>query len=1121
MAGLFVKKGMRIITLSIFTLIPVFSPMDIRADDTSPPLILEHADQLSGAGGNSDIWNLLGNVHLSHEGTHIYSHRATWYRKTGLVQFIDSVRVVDTDKTINARRVTYFRREKRAIAEGNVRIEDTARDMLLLCGKADYFRQSRQFQAMDDPVLFLNVSDDSSKMKIQSKRMEYFADQARGTAYDSVVIRKSNMTATGGRADFQRDPEVAILYNDPVVIQGENRLAGDTISIFTRERAIERLLVEGNAKAFYQNQPDTLLSEFTTAEITGKELEVFFKGDEIDRAITRRNAISVYVPAVTDTLTRGTNVASGDSIILYFDRGSIQRVLISGGAEGKYIEPNIGAEEKIVYDTTKYSARQIDYDFSLSKISLLNNGMLEYQDMLLNAGDIEYDLNEKILSARGIKDDSTDDVWEEPVLQQGADKLYGSRMTYNLDTEKGQVSTARTKYEGGFYYGKAIRQISEDEMFVSQGNYSSCDQEEDTHYHFQSRRMKMISKDKVVAKPVILVIGELPVFAVPYYVFPIKKGRHSGFLPFEIGNFERGERFIRNVGYYWAASEYWDLETGFDYYESRRIILNTGLRYNLLYHFNGGLRFNYARETSWVNYKHVVEPSWRLDMNHHQDVSQTIVLTASGGFVSDKSFTTKNVYDLEERLNRTVRSDISINKKWPSSASSLVISGGHTWNLDTDVREERLPKFTFSRSAWQLFPASSGSKKNKRLKPWEEPVEPKTRFYNTLSLNISTSGQNINNHIMAADSSFYWRGYQTLLSQADLSAPQNIFGVLTLTPDADFTHTLYHLNWNTEIEKDTLANLRTDRLFTRETYSLGLSARTDLYGMVYPNILGLTALRHVATPSITYRFKPDILNNEKYRDYTGIGNSSRRSKTLSYSLKNVFQAKYRSGETEKKTNLFNMDISGAYDFVPEIKKIKDVTVYMRADAIPIINLTYNSQYSFYNFDDSRRPLNNPRLVNSTIASSFRGSFKPGKTSEKGEDELEDESRKTDEIWAKGKAGGKGVNISEIGIEYSVSHNYTITKSASGTIKSQWFKFGLILTPTVGWGVEYDCNYDMESDRINSQGLNIKRDMHCWEGYLTWIPSGPVAGYYVRINIKSLPDIKIEKSEGGVGGRSFR
>ena len=80
--------------------------------------------------------------------------------------------------------------------------------------------------------------------------------------------------------------------------------------------------------------------------------------------------------------------------------------------------------------------------------------------------------------------------------------------------------------------------------------------------------MKMIGKDKVVARPVILYIGDLPVFAVPYYVFPVRKGRHSGFLTFEIGNFERGERFIRNLGYYWAASEYWDLETSLDFYEN-------------------------------------------------------------------------------------------------------------------------------------------------------------------------------------------------------------------------------------------------------------------------------------------------------------------------------------------------------------------------------------------------------------------------------------------------------------------------------------------------------------------------------------------------------------------------
>ena len=82
-----------------------------------------------------------------------------------------------------------------------------------------------------------------------------------------------------------------------------------------------------------------------------------------------------------------------------------------------------------------------------------------------------------------------------------------------------------------------------------------CDADE-PHFHFKSDNLKLIEGKKLIARPVVLHIGRLPILAVPYYVFPLQKGRHSGILPFTLGNIERGERYIRNVGYYWAASEY-------------------------------------------------------------------------------------------------------------------------------------------------------------------------------------------------------------------------------------------------------------------------------------------------------------------------------------------------------------------------------------------------------------------------------------------------------------------------------------------------------------------------------------------------------------------------------------
>ena len=82
--------------------------------------------------------------------------------------------------------------------------------------------------------------------------------------------------------------------------------------------------------------------------------------------------------------------------------------------------------------------------------------------------------------------------------------------------------------------------------------------------------MKIYLKDKLVAKPVVFYLRNVPVLALPFWVFPVKPGRHSGFLfpQFELGLSNSAGQFIRNAGYYWAPNDYMDFTAGGDYYQA-------------------------------------------------------------------------------------------------------------------------------------------------------------------------------------------------------------------------------------------------------------------------------------------------------------------------------------------------------------------------------------------------------------------------------------------------------------------------------------------------------------------------------------------------------------------------
>jgi len=82
-------------------------------------------------------------------------------------------------------------------------------------------------------------------------------------------------------------------------------------------------------------------------------------------------------------------------------------------------------------------------------------------------------------------------------------------------------------------------------------------------------------------------------------------------------------------------------------------------------------------------------------------------------------------------------------------------------------------------------------------------------------------------------------------------------------------------------------------------------------------------------------------------------------------------------------------------------------------------------------------------------------------------------------------------------------------------KTHWASLSVDLWLTENWHLDYLNRYDFEDEKITEQTFELYRDMHCWEGRFTWVLQGYRQGYYFRINIKALPEVKIEKSRGGL------
>ena len=66
--------------------------------------------------------------------------------------------------------------------------------------------------------------------------------------------------------------------------------------------------------------------------------------------------------------------------------------------------------------------------------------------------------------------------------------------------------------------------------------------------------------------------------------------------------------------------------------------------------------------------------------------------------------------------------------------------------------------------------------------------------------------------------------------------------------------------------------------------------------------------------------------------------------------------------------------------------------------------------------------------------------------------------------------------------------------------------------TPKWKVGFNSWYDFTAKRFTNFGVNIYRDLHCWEMRLNWVPFGYQESYFFQINVKSaiLQDLKLMK-----------
>jgi hypothetical protein len=792
-------------------------------------------------------------------------------------------------------------------------------------------------------------------------------------------------------------------------------------------------------------------------------------------------------------------------------------------------------KRKDLTDTVRYEADCIDYNAEAKKLLLTGNARIEYQQITLYADTILYLIDENIFTASGM-----------PQLIESGDTTVGDSMVYNIKTRRGRVNHASTHLSDAYFNGRKIVKSKENELYVDAGDYTTCAVVDTPHFCFYGRHIKVVPNDKIISRPVVFNIGEAPVAAFPFFIFPIERKRRSGFLTPVWGGHPNGGGYLDNLGYYFAPNDYVDLTLTTRIYEFSEFIVNAASSYALKYRLNGSLSGRYTLNSDFSNRRQ----EWAINYTHNQNITPDgkTRLSGSGNIVSASDFYKRFSEDSSELREQNLRANLALSQQIDIINASANLSWDRSFNTRTDIINENLPNFTFTLPSRPLIPHETTG------------TDDSLKWFNNIYWDYNTRG--VVKHTKSTNDSIEETFHPGMSQSVDLSAPQKLFKWITVSPRfsgsvssflgyqdtavlrydtlydtvsyvilngaQDNLYSGYELVGYDTISRNNFAQPESiqvkkyrkkvtevhrkypDAVAHVSSWNAGVNMSTNLYGTFPVKLFNFAGLRHTLSPSLSYTFTPE---KKLEREFFDIGipydRGHKRSQKIGLSIGNQFEGKIvkeaKEGEkpVEEKFSILSVNLSTGYDFEAKTRKWSNLSANA-STGFKNIRLNSGANFWMYNQNDALKApiLNDFNMSISVGTLGAKGNFWGG-------DLLVLDSLQTaDDV--------KYSNVKKTGWNAALTPSYSFSISRSSPVelfvpKKQYsLSSSANLNITRDWSLQWSSTYNFQVNQWVQNSIRISCDLECWDMTFQWRPERLNPGYYFLIKIKKIPEIKWEQ-----------
>ena len=782
-----------------------------------------------------------------------------------------------------------------------------------------------------------------------------------------------------------------------------------------------------------------------------------------------------------------------------------------------------------------YSARDsIRVDTKNKMAYLYGDAHLDYGEMHLTADFIIIDFNRKIITAIGTPIEGSDSIIGMPVFKEGETEYTAKRIDYNIETKKGKLTELRTKEGDGFIHGKNVKKDEYDNIYVGDAKYTTCDLDT-PHYYIGANKLKIIPGKQVITGPANLVIEgvETPLF-IPFGFFPLPDKQKSGILIPSYGNSDSRGYFLRDLGYYFAISDYMNLKVLGDIYFRGSWATRISSDYARRYKYSGYMRFSYANNL----FGSEEDPDFRqsrdyqIEWFHRQDGKARPNTSFNANVnINSRSNLINNSNNLNDIVSSTKQSTVNWTKSMNNNKYTLSLNFRHSQNTQTGEVNYTLPDANFS------VP---------KVLPFERKVKiGAKKWYENLGFSYQANARNriaTNDSIKFSSETLTNNMRNGISHSLPVSTSIKAFKYFTVTPSFNYEEYWYYQTIRkTLIDSiNRLENRTVDEFQRAASYSTSLNVSTRFTGMYTFNSKKILAIRHAVNPQFSFSYAPDFTQAKygyyreivadtspinprttEYSIFEGgvVGGPSRGEQgTIGFSLSNNFEMKVRKGQdstskTEKIKLVDQLGIRTSYNTLADSLKLQPVVLDFRTTLFKIFSINSGATYDPYALDSAGRTINTfehetagrlLRLTSATASITF--GLNPNTFSSTGSDDK-------DEAMSKSSAYRQGQVDFTIPWSLQMGYNYRLSKPAYEKTESQTITFSGDLSLTQKWKVGFTSGYDLTRKEVAISTFDLHRDLHCWEFTFNWIPIGYRQSFMFTINVKSqmLSDLRVKKN----------